>query len=636
MRRPCRELLRKLRGKRHCRVPALSRDIEKLCPQQALIRTAVLPLSSLKRIFYSATEMSTTSQAEGSLVKQEELLAIYLQRMRQRFKTEVNRLTSGAMRQLLEGHANADDLAFLMSYLCAWHWLRRNVHENYRAQLLAAFRNPAQQFLMQLLLTDAAEDFIRGYITHWMRQPDGGPVQQQELLRLLASENSDPQQLADRILATWNTLGLYTKEIKAAYADLARNERNRYRSMLGTEDRQRLALVDELPDPAPGNMHFAKLGLIPAMGCPQTCRHCMFIWRPPKPRQSDPERIYRLVDAMTDSVLFTGGDLTNHLEHFYNAIRSMPHIKHFAILLNGDFATDMPTTLQTLKAMADAVKSRPASWAKAKVLLQISFDEFHQEVHVNRQGLLEERIPVAKIANIVEAAPRFGKQIQLALLHKQTALNFSMDVLRKGVFARLVRELGKRGHQVRVLSSGPSSRCKRDPSTSGKLAPVLKDASFVLARFPEAPVLMTSSTIDGYGRAELLDEGETVKEKELLAQVLAGKETGEYFDIDLMFWFNGWATLFNAVHVCLGHLDEDGADRILARQRKDPLSHALHRFDTQLLDLYAEVRPDLEQRIEQATGPHHLFHMLTEEPQVRLHMTRRLIDSACPCQSLSG
>jgi len=571
--------------------------------------------------------MPTTSKAAGSLVSQEELLAIYLPRMRQRFKAEVNRLTGGAMRKLLEGEADADDLAFLMSYLCAWHWLHRHVHETYRAQVLAAFRNPAQQFLMQLLLSDTAEEFVGGYIRHWATQPVGGPVQQHQLLRLLAVEQEDPQLLADRIMATWKRLGLYTQEIKVAYADLARNERERYNTMLGPEDRQRLALVDELPDPAPGKMRFAKLGLIPAMGCPQTCRHCMFIWRPPKPKQSDPETIYRLVDAMTDSVLFTGGDLTNHLDHFYNAIRTMRHVSHFAILLNGDFATDMPATLQTLKAMADAVKSRPATWAEAKVLLQISFDEFHQEVHVNRKGLLEERIPVAKIANIVEAAPRFGKQIQLALLHKQTALNFSMDVLHKGVFDRLVRELGKRGHQVRVLSSGPSSRLKRNPATGGELAPILKDASFVLTKHPDVPVLMTSSTIDGYGRAELLDEGETVKEKELLAQVLAGEETGELFDIDLMFWFNGWATLFNAVHLCLGNLDEDGAERILARQRKDPLSHALQRFDTQLLDLYAEVRADLEQRIEQATGPHHLFHMLTEDPQVRLHMTRRLIES---------
>ncbi|MGB5570981.1 MAG: hypothetical protein WBM81_16950, partial [Sedimenticolaceae bacterium] len=65
-------------------------------------------------------------------------------------------------------------------------------------------------------------------------------------------------------------------------------------------------------------------------------------------------------------------------------------------------------------------------------------------------------------------------------------------------------------------------------------------------------------------------------------------------------------------------------DGILARQRKDPLSRALHVFDQRLPRLYAEIRGDLDQLIAKATGPHHLFHMLTEDSQVRLHLTRRL------------
>ncbi|MCB1787655.1 MAG: hypothetical protein KDJ33_15505, partial [Gammaproteobacteria bacterium] len=305
---------------------------------------------------------------------------------------------------------------------------------------------------------------------------------------------------------------------------------------------------------------------------------------------------------------------------------AMRHVTTFAILLNGDFANDRTETRRVIKAMADAVRGRPGHWPKARVLLQISFDEFHQEVIVDKRGQLAERIPVAKIANIVETVPRYAAQVQLALLHKQTGLNFSMDVLHKGVFARLVNALGERGHQVQVLSTAPSERLKRNPQSPDKLAPVLKDASFVLTAFPDAPILMTSSTIDGYGRAELLDEGETVKEKELLDAVLVkGAAAGERFDIDLMFWLNGWVTLFNAVHLCMGDLYNDGVDTILARQRKDPLIHALHLFDRRLPQLYAEVRDDLDALIHKATGPHHLFHMLTEYSDVRLHLTRRLI-----------
>jgi len=571
--------------------------------------------------------MSASPESVLQDAQQQTLLGIYLPAIRQRFKAEVNRLSRGGMLQLLGPRADGDDLAFLLTYLYAWHWLRQHVAEDYREAVLAAFRAPERLFLMRLLVqAKTAREFVDGYVQHWLQAPPGGPVQQAQLLRLLQSQDGDPAALSQHVLEAWRSLGLFTETIKVAYAGLARQERDRYGDMLSDPDLERLALVDDLPDPGPRQgQRFAKLGIIPAMGCPQTCRHCMFIWRPLKPTDADPQRIYSIVEGLTDNVLFTGGDLTKHMDAFYDGIRAMRHVTTFAILLNGDFANDPETTERVIGEMAAAIEGRPAHWPKARVLLQISFDEFHQEVIVDKHGRLKERIPVAKIANIVECAPRYADQLQLALLHKQTGLNFSMDVLQKGVFARLAAELGTRGHQVQVLSTAPSGRLKTHPLT-GERGKILKDASFVLAAHPDAPILMTSSTIDGYGRAELMEEGETVKERELLQQVLTqGAPAGESFDIDLMFWFNGWATLFNAVHICLGDVYRDGVDRILARQRKDPLSHALHRFDRRLPDLYAELRPDLGQLLEKATGPHHLFHTLTEDAEVRLHMTRRLI-----------
>lgn len=575
--------------------------------------------------------MSTVTLQSLDPVAAERLRAIYIATMRQRFKAEVNRLTSGAMLEMLHGNAHAVELAFPLTYLYAYHWLRQHVAPGYFDVVLAGFRSPARTFLMDLLVSPSAADFVAGYIAFWQHQPPQGPLQRTQLLHLLAAHAGDSDRLGAYILEVWQRLGQFAQTPKTAYAALARDERQRYGDMLGDEDRERLAMVDRLSDPGVlgGRVRFTKLGLIPVMGCPQTCRHCMFIWRPLKPSESDPDMLYRLVDDLTDSVLFTGGDLTRHLEHFYAAIGRMRQIKTFAILLNGDFADDRRTTEQVLKCMAAAIAARPRHWAKARVLLQISFDEFHQEVYVDKHGRLRERIPVAKIAHIVELAPCFAEHIQLALLHKQTALNFSMDVLHKGVFGRLVEELGGRGHQIQVLTSAPSARLKRNPHAPDKLAPILTEASFVLTRYPDAPILLTSSTIDGYGRAELLDESETVKERELLHRVLTqGAPAGERFDIDLMFWFNGWATLFNAVHICLGDVYEEGAETILARQRKDPLSHALHLFDRRLPELYAEVRTDFAELLDKATGPHHLFHMLTEDPQVRLHMTRRLIEQS--------
>jgi len=53
----------------------------------------------------------------------------------------------------------------------------------------------------------------------------------------------------------------------------------------------------------------------------------------------------------------------------------------------------------------------------------------------------------------------------------------------------------------------------------------------------------------------------------------------------------------------------------------------LNRFDLRLLDYYRELRDDLDDIIEKSTSPHHLFHTITEEGAVRLHMTRRLISA---------
>ncbi|MBE9560648.1 MAG: hypothetical protein IMF15_07650 [Proteobacteria bacterium] len=566
---------------------------------------------------------------EISAEAQQEVRAAYLALQRQRFKAEIDRLTSGDMVQMLKDKSSAGEdvekTSFLMSYIFAWCWLQQNVNTRYQADVLSSFSKGAQAFLMEMLLqSKTVVEFIQSYIRYWQGYQGETQLQQQNLLQMLQKKQT-AEKLAEHVESLWDSLQLFGKSFDAGYKEIARQEKERYADMLAAEDRERLALVDQLADTQPLTT-FSKLGIIPAMGCPQTCRHCMFIFRPLMKNTDDPEPLYQMVDELTTSVLFTGGDLSKHLDHFYNAIEKMQHVTTFAILLNGDFADSRDITKDVLGKMASAVRRRSVTWPKAKVMLQISFDEFHQEVVVDRKGELSERIPVTKIANIVEAVPKFKDEIQLCLLHKQGHLNFSMELFQKGVFARLVSELGRRGHQVQVLSSAPSSRLKRNPIKPEKPAPLIKDATFVLAKYPGAQVLLTSTTIDAYGRANMMALHEAVNERDLLEQMLAGKGTsGETFDKDLMFWFNGWATLFSAVHVCLGNVFEDGMEIIRKRQQKDPLSNALNNFDLRLLDYYRELRDDLDEIIEGSTSPHHLFHTITEDGGMRLHMTKRLI-----------
>ena len=67
--------------------------------------------------------MAATGVALDTSVEQGRLLTHYLASTRQRFKAEVNRLTSGGMASLLRDQPDTADLVFPMSYLYIYHWL---------------------------------------------------------------------------------------------------------------------------------------------------------------------------------------------------------------------------------------------------------------------------------------------------------------------------------------------------------------------------------------------------------------------------------------------------------------------------------------------------------------------------------
>ena len=167
------------------------------------------------------------SSIEPRYASQQQLKAVYLPSVRQRFKQEVNRLTSGAMPEMLAGRSDAADLGFLLTYLYAYHWMRHNVAAQYHEEMLAAFQAAARRWLMDLLLAETPEAFIRGYIDHWLKAGPGGPAQQEQLLRLLAGQGGDVERLVAHIQQVWDGLELFGKDYKTAYGELARHERDR-------------------------------------------------------------------------------------------------------------------------------------------------------------------------------------------------------------------------------------------------------------------------------------------------------------------------------------------------------------------------------------------------------------------------
>jgi len=529
-------------------------------------------------------------------------------------RNRVQRLLHGGMGARL-GELPADLVAPL-TFLDTYAWLRREVPTAVRDEVLAASKNPAFAPLVELLATapDRAA-FARGVVERGYAAAT--------MKRLEGSGDA----AAREIVAAWESLGGEPERRPIALRAVAAEERAMYAEFLGPADQERLALVDRLPDPDGPPPSFTKLGVIPVMRCPAGCHHCLFLYRPRVERRREPAELLATLGGLTDRLLYTGGDLTGHLNDFVDAVATTGAITTFAILLNGTFAVTGEAAEATFADLDAALDRRAAAGLPpAEVVLQISFDEHHQELRVATDGTVRERIPVANIANIVEGAVRHPR-VGLVLLHKQNRLNFSRHLFERGVFARLARELGRRGHRIELLAAHPGPRPRRDPCDPAKVAPVLTEAHFCLSGHRDVPIGLTSSLVDAYGQAALLDESCYLNDRANLEPFLAGEPAGEGFDGDLMFWYDGRVTSFSAVHLAFGNLYDDGIDRILARHRRDPLLAALRRPTLRLLDLYEEVRDDREALAAGATSLPHLLHTLTRDGEVRLHLTRRL--AAC-------
>jgi hypothetical protein len=509
-----------------------------------------------------------------------------------------------ALRLFAKSHQDPHGL-LVDIYLFAW--LQREVQPPFRATVLALTLPKSTPELTNIILTKGSTTaYIKELVT--FRSRDGLSVSYEE------------------VCEQWQELNLFTLSYKESVRQIQVKQKLRGAEVGGELDQERMALVDSLPDNFASNRPFAKVGFIPHMSCPANCRHCMFVWRQPMKNLPDPAPLLKKINGETSNILFTGGDLTQHMPEFYRAIKEMGDITLFAILLNGSSATSSTEADSMLLAIRQGLKDRPKSFLTAEVILQISFDEYHQEIISDKKGVLKERIPVANIANLLVSSLNYP-EIKLVLLHKQNRLNFSDNLVKHGVFSRLSQTLTSMGHPIASINWQTSPRAKADPVNPEVEGGVIRDVFFTIQSHPSQTIGMMSSTIDGYGRAALLDPSEYINEQSYLAHVLKnGPPTGDGFDIDPMVWYDGSVTLFSATHLWIGNLYRE-PEQVFARYKKDPLLAAINRFDPMLLEYYSQLHTDLKSLRKRATGPHHLYHQLTESAAMRLHLTKRLIES---------
>ncbi|MBF0307929.1 MAG: radical SAM protein [Magnetococcales bacterium] len=552
----------------------------------------------------------------------EEYLAAQLRRIRARCNRESQHLEDRARREELPSY-----LLDPLSCLQAYRELQRLVHVRWRGQAVAGlFTHPSQTYLGPLM-NQAVSDgsFLQGYLTFWREQPPGDP-RRQAVLHWWQQGGEDPVKAVSQALACCPAD--HPEEEQTALRRLSQRQKQIARQVGGSPDRERLALVDGLKKGSLSPLPSLKAGIVPTLACRQSCRHCLFAWRPTlKGQARPPEEILQAASRFAPHLLFSGGEAERHIDLFLQAVATLPAVTTFAIILNGTLGKCEEEVVSFYRNCLEALNQRPRKARPAGLLLQFSCDAFHQEIYPTPpEGRLQERIPIAWIANCLTSVPA-DPRIQVALLHRLERLNFSEAVFREGVLGRLQRELRERNRAMYWISQSRSSLARRDPARPDRIGYPFQQGQFRLTDHPrQLPFFWMSAQVDGMGRAERLDPVELLPNSlELEAYLERGIPPRDPFEVDVMVRMDGQVVLGGATHITLGQLGEERLETIAARRDKDPLIRALAGFDPSLPRLYQECAGDLDAVARTATSPHHLLHRLTESAEVRLHLTRRLL-----------
>jgi hypothetical protein len=560
---------------------------------------------------------------------QDKLCAAYIESKRDRLKHILYRLNHRELASKLEYHPHGTMIKEIILYFYCYKWLRRFVHPRYYDKVIFQSRHKTYDFLVDILIHSSDEEqFLKNYILHCSKPEYVTQAPHNFKAKLFYEyHNNNLNSCVSEILSVWSRLGYLMDTEAHQIAEEARTQHRIYDDIYSDNDKERLSIIDRLQchHNSDDSLCFEKLALIPTFKCSTGCRHCLFIWRPGLKKLYEKTKLFDLVNNHAKNVLFTGGDLTQYCEDFFNAIKMMSAVENFAILLNGRFADTKEKAEQFMESINAALKERKRKgWKNAFITVQISFDEFHQEVLIDRKGKFYERVSVSNIVNIMESSSAFDS-ISVVLLHKQNPYNFSDALINKGVFARLAHECSQRKRRIKIITCAASPIQKIHPVSGKKTCSMITDIHFLLSNGHEKVFTLNSSLVESLGRARFLESTEYVSAENIRDYSASGRIEGEKFDSDLMLWYNGWVTTFAAPHLILGNLFDDNFGTILTRWYKDPLLGYLKNFNPKLIYFYKEIASDYEQVYAESSSHVNLFTNIIRSSAVRLYLTKRIL-----------
>ncbi|MEK6977959.1 MAG: radical SAM protein, partial [Candidatus Hydrothermarchaeota archaeon] len=524
-------------------------------------------------------------------------------------ETHLDLLLKGARRRTLEERFVEDKAVFLRAKLASLQEAidRQGINQDigFLAMVLYTFDlierevgpKHADRILASLAFTSWSLDRYRGLLGLGFDEKVGAAVStflegERERIR----PDAGPY-VGEMVRKAWAEMGL-DRDQEKEFSALVGEKRRLYTGIGSGPDMERRELVQGLA--RRGGLRLLNIGIIPTELCPNACRFCLAPWK-----AGAEERNRELGDGsfrrIADQVIALAGEEGLVLtitggEPFLEPERVLYILKNarsrVELTTSGFWARDRERTRATLSRISDAARANKNPGFSLG--LQVSLDAFHQEV-VPSEGGLEERIPLANVANIVELTRPMD--MDLCLLTKYTLY---LDPL-----VNLLAELEARGLRGKIVGRhyDPELKVTMPLGTAMVTRPALLKAYLELPA--GRPVFILYTAVEAIGSAALLEPFEYPAFRRRTEEFMAGssRERLPLTGIEVGDDGNVYPGAHALYSWSLGNVLQEDLRSIYDRIARDPLIAAMGEDPKRIIDMALEQEPGLLEEMSATSSP---------------------------------
>ncbi len=386
--------------------------------------------------------------------------------------------------------------------------------------------------------------------------------------------------------------------------------------------------------------------------CPEKCRHCLVPFRV-NPTQ-DRVLASKYIDAWlsfaesigAQNIVVSGGEPLGIQPDSVAKIVSKSKLPVY-VTTSADFAKDMKTIEPLLRKIWEAAKDKVgkkllATGEPFKVVIQLSFDEFHQHITRNPHGVLQEQISTSNLANVIQVIAEKFPGIEIAMFIGATPVRGYLEedgTIHDPWLAFLFRKLEIRGYKIKMRAVADPFHLPR------QVAVRMADGRVQTRLFAQLLSVEMESVKSGtsyafsaqynlvmpIGWAAVLDEGEFLYPEPLPEEFLEGTldiNHGQYIS-DPGFEIVSDGNVYNDAALLnvwsMGNAKEMDIATIFDLYQSDPLVYLMQTSLQSAISIASEVRPTLREELRKNPYFSTLLLSLFSDPALRLYMTQRYI-----------